>query len=952
VGVVRCGILNQEKSIGGGFMNFYNEDEKKAGIPVIPGAASPFRKTSAFGKAPMFSRAAGSFVDRLKNLSRRDMAFVAIGLSVLVMAPVAEYMISQPSQDNVLKGNDFAQRHGDAGPFEPGINGLSQGSADGSGEVITPLTSRDPASLILGSQSSQPVLPPAVTAPPSSSWRDAVTDSGRAAFTAAAKSVGAPTVIPRMSASLRGFTSFGGDGSSRTSGSLSGGKIIDDAKSASSKAAKRSMIGPVAMAGYKGVATGNPNSSSKGAFEKLRGAADKSASNFSGGSAMNSLDKAAADAVQIGAGAGGAGGLGEGEKTKGGGNYDNKYKHERSGESLAEAAAKARQQKALEWEFFKKYEIKKTIVNAVVNAFATTLGEFISGNMKSALGMSGGGSPAYVCLGPASGKKIEDCHNPAPFNNTRMVLPPTTDSKVLDSWTKFNQCPCGYHLKSDYYASGAAGGTTGADTTTTNTGAGTGTGTPEQIAVEAKSFDEALFAILQNVKEGVGNRENGKKLWKNSVAITDSKTGLSGVFATSGSHFETVLAGISGKLDTVATSVNAFEMKALEAETKTGEAAAVAEKLMKDIDAKLAAPIVKQEGSEAVDTTQTESMQVTLRSERANAVAKLADMRIKKDYSAYLKRAAVFYNNQIGVLRASLPAMRQKGDPVRTVSEAEAQVLAGITEDKANEKKTEVQASFDKLWKSEADPSAMKGALDVRGAKKVGEWKMDDKEALDAEAVVWEPASPLNAAKRDRSKFTGANLPVNQDLASVIKRAKFELPDDVAGLQGEPAKIIKDADDAIAALNASRTALGLGAATPNPVTPNPVTPNPVTPNPVTPNPVTPNPVTPNPVTPNPVTPNPVTPNPNAASPDQVAKAEADLAIIRAIPRYGVGVNNGARNCSNAQSSQISQAYDAANNAASNGFTKDEVSAIAANLEHACDILQKCNPRGATAAGCN
>jgi len=139
-------------------MNFYNEDEDKKGAPVIPGTASPFKKTSAFGKTPMFSRATGSIIDRLKNLSRKDMAFVGIGLSVLVMAPVAEYMMSQPAQDNLLK-ETFNPRSGPGGVMDPGINGLSTGSPDGSGEVITPLSSRDPMSLILGARNASSFRP-------------------------------------------------------------------------------------------------------------------------------------------------------------------------------------------------------------------------------------------------------------------------------------------------------------------------------------------------------------------------------------------------------------------------------------------------------------------------------------------------------------------------------------------------------------------------------------------------------------------------------------------------------------------------------------------------------------------------------------------------------------------------------------------------------------------------
>ena len=128
-------------------MNLYNnEDEKKDGVPVLAKGGAPFKKTSIFGRTPMISRAAGGIMDRIKNLSRRDLAFVGLGLSVLITAPVAEYLMSQPAADNKLTGG-FGDRgkEGSSGLYEPGINALSQGSADGSGEVITPLSSRDPA---------------------------------------------------------------------------------------------------------------------------------------------------------------------------------------------------------------------------------------------------------------------------------------------------------------------------------------------------------------------------------------------------------------------------------------------------------------------------------------------------------------------------------------------------------------------------------------------------------------------------------------------------------------------------------------------------------------------------------------------------------------------------------------------------------------------------------------
>lgn len=493
-------------------MNFYNEDEDKKGAPVMPSTASPFKKTSAFGKTPMFSRATGSIIDRLKNLSRKDMAFVGIGLSVLVMAPVAEYMMSQPAQDNLLK-ETFNPRSGPGSLMDPGINGLSTGSPDGSGEVITPLSSRDPMSLILGAQPAAAVMPPP-SAPPTTSYRDAMKESGRAAFTEASKSAGAPTVIPRMQSALRGISSFGGDsGGSRTSGSLGGGKIIDDARSASSKAKSRSMVGPVAMAGYKGVAS-TPNSSSKGAFEKLRAQADRSAGNFSGGSAMNSLDKAAADAVNI-SGAGGLGAGGESEKIKGGSGSTTKYDHNRSGETLAEAAAKARQQKALEWEFFKKYEFKKQLLTAVFGAISTTVGKFVGDTVGSILDPQ---SAPPKCWNPAVCPDGSSCGELAKqYLGENWWLPPA--SRKLSDLCSVGGSPVVYSIKA-----GKESGTTVTEVCICGKGAApTSGGTPAPANNKPDPADSTAASHSAAVSTNLGDYDTILKDIVTLVAETEAK---------------------------------------------------------------------------------------------------------------------------------------------------------------------------------------------------------------------------------------------------------------------------------------------------------------------------------------------------------------------------------------------------------------------------------------------
>ncbi|MGD9642275.1 MAG: hypothetical protein AB7V08_05985 [Elusimicrobiales bacterium] len=934
-------------------MNFYNEDEKKADIPVIPGAASPFRKTSAFGKAPMFSRAAGGFVDRLKNLSRRDMAFVAIGLSVLVMAPVAEYMISQPSQDNVLKGNDFAQRHGDAGPFEPGINGLSQGSADGSGEVITPLTSRDPASLILGSQSSQPVLPPAVTAPPSSSWRDAVTDSGRAAFSAASKSVGAPTVIPRMASSLRGFTSFGGDGSSRTSGSLSGGKIIDDAKSASSKAAKRSMIGPVAMAGYKGVATGNPNSASKGAFEKLRGAADKSASNFSGGSAMSSLDKAAADAVQIGAGTGGAGGLGEGDKTKGANNYDNKYKHERSGESLAEMAAKERQKKALEWEFFKKYEIKKTIVKAVVDAFATTLGKFLTGQMESAMGMASSGPPEYVCLTKQDPDK--DCFPAGGGHNVIATGVPTRDTKTVEGWMGGNSpCPCKGMRKSDYdkLTGGAPGapGTPGANpggTTVVGPGAN-GVDNPQLVHVQTEDFDGALRDIMMKVKEAVGKKDDQAKLWEYNKAISADVVAL-----MSGrdpkKQLPGVLSAIDRSADMVASSATIYSSNVSDANVKLAEAKQQTDEFVTEVKAILAGGAAMEaytskvlgQGKKAVMGKLDSSVETTMRQRLAQAEDwQTRQLESQKDITFHTK-ALGFFRQQVPAVKNGVVAkLRATGQQINTKAAEVTREMEAFPDETAAElpaNKAAIDAAFAKLWNG-TDESAVGAIIKLRGATaNVTSYELDDAAEVKKEDDTWKTISPVLALESlgaAKDTYAAPQGELSETMIASIKRGRFELPMDIGTLAADPVMIKVGAEGAIAEIAKFRTELKLGAT--ETVTPDPVDPKPQDPKPQDPKPQDPKPqgVT------------------HTASADEVAEAQANIAIIDKVQLYGVGTENGANRCDNEQSNIIRTAKIDSDLMIRDGISTNDVAAIERNMQSVCNVLGKCNRASLSAAGCN
>ena len=457
---------------------------------------SAFKKTASFGKASRFAKTAGGLREKLKNLSKKDMAFVGIGLSILVMAPVAEYLMSKPGADNLLSPG-FGGRERGAGVYEPGINGLSQGSADGSGEVITPLSARDPMSLILGSQPTPP--PPAPSAPPDVGMRDAVAGAGRAAFSQATKSAGAPTPIPRMQSTLRSFGSFfSGGESSRSSGGLNSDKVLQDAQNASRKAAARSMVGPVGMAGYKGVAS-TPNSSSRDAFEKLRSKADKSAGNFTGGNASDSLDRAAADALELGRGASGMGAGGDSEKIRPTSNSTNKNEHNFSGETLDQMAAKSRLQNQLAWEEYLKHGIAKEILgsiiqNVVIGGVIKPMGDLFSGTMSQMLGLNPPSPPANLCWVPKVGTTEKDCINGVVGKKIGVFK----DKDGKPTCPTCSACVCGYGPEALYgpAAAGAPNASGGGGTPTAPTPVVKVDSPPQEMG----NFDAQLTMIWTNVK--------------------------------------------------------------------------------------------------------------------------------------------------------------------------------------------------------------------------------------------------------------------------------------------------------------------------------------------------------------------------------------------------------------------------------------------------------------------
>jgi len=501
-------------------MNLSNGNDKKS---KTSGVASLFGRGSAskIGKS-QFSRSMGGIMDRLKGLSRRDLALVGVGLSVLVAAPVAEYMMSKPADSANMLTSGFSSREsqsGSASLYEPGINALSQGSADGAGEVITPLSARDPSSLILGAQSDQPPMidytpmsggegaggnsssSSSSSSPDMDDMRDSVRDAARNGASEAVKSAGAPTVIPRMAAGFRGLGSIASAGGTSSSGDS---KRKLSAPTKSNVSTKQStMVNPVASAGYKGVAS-TPKSGSKSGIEKLRAQGDAQGGYFSGANAIKALDNA--NGVKMsnihgdGPGNGfGGGSMGGGEGYKGpsnGGPHDS-HKHSGKCETLACKAAEARQKKALDWEFFWKYDVPKKIAETFIDALTKGAADWLVGKIFGGKG----GPTEYVCLAAISKDVVPLCKK-----DNLVEVARTKDEETYKSWKTGggDQCPCGKPPASEVSLSG--------ETSSSSDNNGNYIAAEGSFESMVSSYDEGLRIYMAKLSEtGRTYRSNSMK---------------------------------------------------------------------------------------------------------------------------------------------------------------------------------------------------------------------------------------------------------------------------------------------------------------------------------------------------------------------------------------------------------------------------------------------------------
>jgi len=184
--------------------------EQKPQIPTLKDSKKPQVKIKGLAGGM-------SFMERLKQFKKKDLAFILAGLGVLIMAPLAEhFMMSPESADSgAFKPGWGFQPSGRFGsgdsPYERGVDGMAAGGAVGGGsDVITPLNVRDPSALIMGPGASQQPAATATapTAPSkeSTDWKDAIANAAGKGASAATRAARLPVPKPALTnAGLRGL---------------------------------------------------------------------------------------------------------------------------------------------------------------------------------------------------------------------------------------------------------------------------------------------------------------------------------------------------------------------------------------------------------------------------------------------------------------------------------------------------------------------------------------------------------------------------------------------------------------------------------------------------------------------------------------------------------------------------------------------------------------------------
>lgn len=415
-------------------------DDLKPKIPTLKDAKSTKPDFKIKGLSAL------SFMDRLKQFKKKDMAFILSGLGVLFMAPLVEHFMMSPESDNPAAfkegfgTRDSANGIGRGGsPYEGGYNGLAPGGLLGSGaDVITPLNVRDPSALVMGPGSSQPTpvsapKPSEPTPPSKSDWKDALANAGSRSAKEVVKSASLPVPKIPLQGGLRGLGVLGGGGGG---GSYSLPAI--SAANVPNSAAGSKSLSSVSAPGFKGLASRGPNVGGSGGMEGLKKAAGNAGGEFNrGGSAAGNLENAAATAMGSGSdssgGGAGAGGASAGEK---GSSQNSNLGSRNQGESLEFLMKKQRMEKELDM-YYKKLEKKDW------ELFGYDLGH----KMIETLITKGLAEPLATCLGGMFGGDGEkNCSWYAPKTQGMVICTkgPTGSGGKFSKKQKFCSTPQGY----------------------------------------------------------------------------------------------------------------------------------------------------------------------------------------------------------------------------------------------------------------------------------------------------------------------------------------------------------------------------------------------------------------------------------------------------------------------------------------------------------------------------
>jgi hypothetical protein len=355
-----------------------------------------------------------SFVDRLKQFKKKDLAFITAGLGVLFMAPVAEHFMMSPETGSSVmtpgwdmkKGSSFGDG---SSPYENGVNGLAPGGVTGGGDVITPLNVRDPASLIMGPGGMQQPAATATTPPPpktdNSDWKDAIANAGSSAAKKAVEKAGLPVPKPSLTnAGLRGLGAVsGGGGGSYTPGPINSNLAPN--KAAESNSLQRVQAAP----GFKGVGPRGSENASAGSMESLKKAAAGAIDSMNRrGSAASAAEQAASMGMGGGSSGGGAGAGGaDGAADKSASGSQNKDSSSQ-GESLDFLRRKAEQDKALDlqWKLKEKNQmlwpnLREKMLEEMAMGPVKGLTARMAMMMKN-FGSSVSGSESYRCSSPVN----------------------------------------------------------------------------------------------------------------------------------------------------------------------------------------------------------------------------------------------------------------------------------------------------------------------------------------------------------------------------------------------------------------------------------------------------------------------------------------------------------------------------------------------------------------------